>query len=103
MSVLSERELCIQRKMTQLLRYEGDFLGMWVTVEQMCDRIRSSGLREVTQVEILGVACMASHNGGVKRFNAVEDENGWWIKLDTGSEQEHAARSEGRGKKRRRQ
>ena len=103
MSVLSERELSIQRKMIKLLRYDGDFLGMWVTVEQMCDRIRSSGLREVTPVQILGVAHMASKHGGVKRFNAVEDENGWWIKLDTGSEQDHSARFEVREKKRRRQ
>ena len=100
---LSQGELCIQRKMTQLLRYEEDFLGMWVTVEQMCDRIRSSGLRGVTPVQVLGVAHMASKHGGVKRFTAMEDEDGWWIKLDTGSEQEHAARSEERGKKRRRQ
>ena len=103
MSVLSTTELCIQRKMVQLLRYEGEFLGMWVTVDQMCDRIHGSGLLEVTHVQIVGVACLATKNGGVKRFNAVEDENGWWIKLDTGSEQDHAARFEGRGKKRRRQ
>ena len=65
--------------------------------------VRSSHLRDVTQVEILGVACLAQKGIGVKRFNAEEDENGWWITLDTGSEQEHAANVERRGTKRDRQ
>ena len=100
MSVLFPRQHRIQHKTVQLLRYEQELHGMWVAIEQMWNRIGCSDLRDVTQVEILGVAWPAQKGGGLHRFNAVQDEHGWWIALDLGSEQEQAARVEGRGKKR---
>jgi hypothetical protein len=65
--------------------------------------VRISPLRDVTQVEILGVACLVQKGIGVKRFNAEEECHGWWIGLDIASEQEHAANVERRGTKRDRQ
>ena len=127
MSVLSPRELRIQRKMVQLMRYEGAFqncltcglpprnssrnrscphtvLAQFVNISELHGKIDSTyPAFGVTQVEILGVACLAQKGIGFKRFNAEEDENGWWIGLDTGSEQEHAANVERRGTKRDRQ